>query len=1472
MLSDRLKRLKDRLDGFRFWFSYKLPSEGGWWPIGRKKDEENLFVVQDQSWYNLYFDDLTKKQKFTEKDFSDDLVRLFANGMFNTQCSSSPYFKQAASLISNGFSSSTMLGKLRAIELNLLAEKNRFYSLSGVLGEKKKDFLAFIKYKSKDDSFDRLAEISLAEHVCTPDEFVTLLKFELLVRNPKLIEKEVVGIDILDYDHKAMFGPPNIAGMKPLKNAATAINDEIFTGILEDITDCLGIKFIPNNKLGDGAVSLYPIRHFAANKNAIRSFKDSLLKHRSRALNKSIYSLEYPDKDTLSNADKLYTIIKALSNKSIENYLVSTRGLVSDNFKAENLPSKNDFEFNLQYLKNASACLVASDICLILLGQVDVKSANLMRDCFRIEAAQNINMLHGESKNTFMPLIADYYAESINKFAQDFEVTKEELAEAKFVSLKHLENNELETIKNNIAHALYAYEKPRSFTYMGEHEPEENVVKEHKAIGEDIVEQLKEAIQNANKLKAYVDSKSSDVEQKKEIGLNINEAANEIKQQQKTANTVSTSERKDVSEVFESINSQMQSKEPNSKPQIYTSGPLSNVAKSIMKKVSQTGALVDLTENDEVRIIKKINEFGQVQAAFVLNGHIVDCDMEADSNKVNNYANRKLPSNSLYISTLCAFISVDSPNGVLVRYNNLNDLENLTHKETVSLYDEMLGDMFTYIGDTAKRENYCSYTIEEPNKYYINNIECDEDEWKSVIGFLGVQSERQKIADDVLKNILTQFTLKDNIPLTKEAKESDEELVLFGGIYCTQRQKDLVEKYCKITEATPIMVSTTNVSPPQFDKNSGVEEHYNADNSWKEETARVLVESKCALRWFKKLQPDTGRLILIRPNMKLELKDNSGHIEAYLKGEKVSIGKCDKYELYVGNKLNVADVATTKGGSVKFGEEPVLLVKESGVRVEVSLKAERERIEFLRTADVFKQDNGKYYINDKLVEKRQYEMLYELLDLHDNYHMIKSEAKKQAKAIDHRWANEKNSRPATHEAMWDIGAINFDGVYCSLEERALYIKYGNNARIKENLKAAGAKKRSNDADIDAKTQITRNALNKEVRAKTVLIFDKILERELDACLEKARLLGNKSTVAGQENLWYADLIKTIIKENTDSLDGSKELDLIKAQACCEKLSEIERVVDSFMKNYDKRKIKFSEQTVEMVADRFVMPEDKPAAIIEKSVLNLIEKYKKTYAETAESGRIIEKINSRKNTENFKVDEVTTKALERYWRNLEKPDTNRKEFLSILNDAELPQATTERDLEKVQGQSIIWFNRLLANVMDDYIKSNLVNQYKSLQKKLFCKDNKKHGVIWYEEYDEAILDLVAQKQLALGVKGCLLNPLSNSETNLKKGSAYEKDAWNKVRDWTNGVAESVIRFYTDNKEIYSEHGEGVGQQKITRVLCEDYVQKVGGLRKLKSYLRKQVACIMQDKERNMAYAQELGIDIKKSINPSAPLAN
>ena len=123
-----------------------------------------------------------------------------------------------------------------------------------------------------------------------------------------------------------------------------------------------------------------------------------------------------------------------------------------------------------------------------------------------------------------------------------------------------------------------------------------------------------------------------------------------------------------------------------------------------------------------------------------------------------------------------------------------------------------------------------------------------------------------------------------------------------------------------------------------------------------------------------------------------------------------------------------------------------------------------------------------------------------------------------------------------------------------------------------------------------------------------------------------------------------------------------------------------------------------------------------------------------------------------------------------------------------------------------------------------------------------------------------------------MKGCLLNPLSNSETNLKKGSAYEKDAWNKVRDWTNGVAESVIRFYTDNKEIYSEHGEGVGQQKITRVLCEDYVQKVGGLRKLKSYLRKQVACIMQDKERNMAYAQELGIDIKKSINPSAPLAN
>ncbi len=1443
MLSERLRRLKDRLGRFRFWFSYKLPKEGGRWPIRSDEYAENLLPVQNPSWYNLYFNDLTKKRAITEKDFADDLVRLFAQGSFNTQCSSAPYFNQAVSLIANGFTTSTMLGKLRATELNLSAERNRLYSWLGS--------------RRKENESDLQADICQAEHVCTPQEFATLLKFEMLVRNPKLIEKEVQGVDILAYDNQALFGPADIAGLYPLKNASTAISDQTLEGILDGLRATLGIKFTPNKKLANGSVSLYRIKRFAATKEAIRNFKNRLLKRYPKTIAKGVYSLEYPDNASLSNADKLYTILKALCNKSMENYLPKCRSLVFDKFQAVNLPSQTDFDLNLPYIKNASACLVASDICLMLLGKTDPKTANLMRDCFRIEAGQNINMLHGETKNNFMPMIADYYAESVNSFAKDFGITKEELAEYKSVSLKHLDEEEAK--KNNIAHALYATEKPRSYTYMGEHMEVEDVLKLNKATGQNILDQLKEAAEQKG-------LNNSSKRKDGELGPDIQQAAEQVKNQANDNDNSKQFSKQEIDSAFEGTKKQAaDSQIDNSKSwggsDVYISKPLSMVAKSVMKKVSSTGELVDLTEKDELRLLKRTNELGQIEGGFLLNGAKVDCDMSEESKPLDSSQLKNvLPPNSIYVPTPCVMVGIDTPNGVLIKYKNQNDLDNV-RKETISLYDEKLGVMYTFIGDNEKKENHCSYTTTMPTKYFVNNVECSEENWKSIVGFLEIQSQRANVAKAIEKNITPACTIKDNIPVTKEAKEAAN-TVLFGGIYCTQQQKDLVEKYCRTVEATPLLVQ-------QEKEDDEVNELDVAQN----EPAQALVESRCALRWFKKMHPKTNSLIPIGPNMKLLLVDNDGELETYIKDKKEIFARCNKYDLYVGNKLRASGVVAPHGVSVQFGDDPKLIIKEQGINAEVSLNQENETIEFLRTTDVLEREGDKYYINGKQIDSKQYTKLFDLLDLHDNFHMVKNEGKKQGKQINHHWGNEKKGHPATVDGMWDLNTINFDGIYCSPEERLLYLRYGSSERIKDSLRVAGAKDRNSDANKKtSKVEVSRNKLEKEVRAKTIVLYDKMLEGELDICLENARLLGNKATVAGQQHLLYADLIKAIIREDTDKLDGSKEANVIKAQACSEKLTEIERVVDVFMKIYDKRKTKYVGQTIDDITDMLVTPEGKTSAVIEKSVLSLIDKYKKVYAETAERERITEKINSRKNDDNFKIDAMTTKALEKYWRNLEKPPINRKEFLSTLKDGELPQATKERDLEKVQGQSIVWFNRLLASVMEDYVKSNLVNQYKSLRKKLFCKGNKNKGVIWYEEYDEAILDLVAQKRLAEGVKECLLNPLTKPESNTKRGAGYEVDAWNDVRDWTNGVAEAVIKFYADNKDIYTEQDKSGGQpQKITRVLCEDYVQKVGGLKKLKSYLRRQVASIMQDKERNKMYAQELGIDIK-GINPSAPLAN
>ncbi len=1011
------KKLKSILKNKRFWFSHKLPVNTGKyfaWPMYYGPHKENLASVQSDSWYNQKFLNLKSKKKFSSKDFGSDVVGWYANGVYSTSGASAPNFKEAASLVSNGFTSGVMLGKLRATELTLSAARNRFNTRIFVDLDKKKS-----------ENIANMAEICLSEPVCSVADFSNLLKFEVLARNPALLRHEVRGEDIFAYDKNANFSPSSIANKLYLKQ--TRVSVDTFKSVISELGKKLGISMYENKRLSGGTVEIYPFKRFAATRQAIRNFKDKLLHRRPEAIGKGLYQLEYPSlgansatKDAeMVRTEQLYTILKALATKSVEDYLAKTRLMIVDccvrGKKVDNLPTIEDFDNNKQYLKKASACLIASELSLMALGKADINAANMMRDCFKIEAGQNLSKLYGESKATFMPLIADYYAESVNNFSKDFNVDVAEFAKMKGIELS---GEQVE----NISNALYGKEKIVPSELFGAIPTAEEcaslngITKE--AIKQQVIKKIKEPSIEGDKLNAILYGGETIDDMVKNAAKNVNETP--------STPQVDTIPQDKVADAVSGVAKDKQAELLIESPRNLF---LSSLAKSQFKKVDKDGKLVPLLKTDSLRFELINNGLGQTEEKVILNNKVVDSYICAEE---DNYENPEFicddPVGTIYTKHEWeADENWGTPEAKL--YVSKQSLPQSKHG--FSLYKDE--EHWIYKFDGADLRNDFAKTPEPDVKYLVNGKECDKNAFNQLQDFCLVQANRKDITLAQLSAQDGEYQFKDGVLLTKTASKQSDNSVLFGGVYCTPKQKELVKEYCFFAEVEPIRTSYNKTEPTK--KNT--DEIKKPDNEFN-------VISKQSRKWFR-FYGDNGLLTQVSNVAGLKFIQTADGLKAFIKNEPQMIHEVPKHML--GKEEGKAGLYAVEGYEI----DPVnksLIVTTDTFRSKASLENEHEEVEYLLTGDklVYDRNERKLKVNGHDCKLEEYRYLRSMLSVHDNYNAAKNDPNS-----DQKEANSNESYRGTKLSYASDKIFDFDGIKCSQRERDLYLKYGNNAAIKRKL-------------------------------------------------------------------------------------------------------------------------------------------------------------------------------------------------------------------------------------------------------------------------------------------------------------------------------------------------------------------------------------------------------------------------------------
>ncbi len=396
-----------------FWFT-RAKLKTGRWPFSAGYMVEDLTRVIPADFYGGSFESakLSTRANFEQAFNNPSLLAAL-----DARTISSPE-REAYALISHGYNSNALLGKIRNAEVKQAVYGIKLHS----------------KAASLDTPFmDAWARISNDEPAVSVNEFINVLRAERNLKHPENFDQRTRPARI---DSRLGFGVPVLENGLPLRLSTQDFdsNDEQFNAVMNRISNQIGIELVGRENIEAGKIDIKPKRFFGA----LDTIKSRLSPYRN-GINPTgwpkRFKLEYPSQG-VTNTEKLYGVIKCLSGLQMGQLSNIAESVILANPTATNLPSSDTFNKNRGRLSSAAACLVASDVCMMI--GLPTKQARLMSETFKLEAQQNLQLVteDGRQNKNFMAIVANMYAVGINNFAYDLNPSLEEYAENRGISME----------------------------------------------------------------------------------------------------------------------------------------------------------------------------------------------------------------------------------------------------------------------------------------------------------------------------------------------------------------------------------------------------------------------------------------------------------------------------------------------------------------------------------------------------------------------------------------------------------------------------------------------------------------------------------------------------------------------------------------------------------------------------------------------------------------------------------------------------------------------------------------------------------------------------------------------------------------------------------------------------------------------------------------------------------------------------
>ena len=414
----------DAIKNKSFWFTRAKVKNSNRWPLGSSRYIEDLSNTITKTYYGESFQNakVSSEAQF-RRVFNDSAILQGLKTNFT------PEQREAYSLLSNGFTTNAILGKLRDSEIKQAVIKPKLAVASNI----------------STPNTDEWAEIASDEPVFTPREFVNLANAERIANHPEILtENQTPPV----YNARIGYLPPKLENGRDFNAYANMQKIENFDKFVQNLEKNAGIRIRPNDNLEEDQTKLVRRRFFGP-LNTIR--KIFTMAPVSTGMKKTgwpaRYTLSYPSGNT--QAEQVYGILKRLSQISVEDYAEITEKTISV-IEPTNLPSLEEFGQDKDLIMKAASCLIASDLShMIGLNKDD---ARIFSDTFKLEATEYISQLSNQNSDKLMPLIADYYAIATSNFVQDFNVSIKQYAESKGIASDNA---------HNIYDVLYARQAPQ---------------------------------------------------------------------------------------------------------------------------------------------------------------------------------------------------------------------------------------------------------------------------------------------------------------------------------------------------------------------------------------------------------------------------------------------------------------------------------------------------------------------------------------------------------------------------------------------------------------------------------------------------------------------------------------------------------------------------------------------------------------------------------------------------------------------------------------------------------------------------------------------------------------------------------------------------------------------------------------------------------------------------------------------------